>query len=143
MSTMDRAKLSKKNSYRLPPHRYRELRHHCLQYSDWRELYRYLILPESHSIVKLSGEGYITSPVEDVVLLREMYLERVELIEEVVRLTDADIFDLLLIGVTREVPYEYLAARGLFMSRSAYYARYHKFFWLLDREITSREMQVL
>lgn len=142
MSTMDRAEISKKNPYYLPMHRYRELRHHCLQYPDWKSTYGYLLWPESASIKELFDKGCVVSSVEEAVLMRDLYLRRIQLVEDVVKKVDADIYPWLLRGVTEEVPYENLKLRyGLPMSRNAYYQRYHKFFWVLDQVMTAREEQ--
>lgn len=140
MSTMDRAKMSKKNPYYLPMHRYRELRHHCLQYPEWQELYHFAAWPEAGQAKVLGDKGYVTSPIEDIVLLREVYLRRIQLIERVVRSVDADIYRWLLKGVTEEVTYEWLRLMlEIPMSRNSYYQRYHKFYWLLDKMMTERE----
>ena len=142
MSTFDRAELSPKNPYYLPTHRYRELRHHCLQYPDWRSQYGYLVWPSSGSIKEFSDSSDISNPVEKAAIRREVFARRMRLIEEVVLQVDADIYPWLLRGVTEEVSYENLhLVGGLPMSRNSYYQRYHKFFWVLDQVMTAREEQ--
>lgn len=45
MSTLIRPEISIKNKYWISRHRYYELKHFCLQYTDWKKMY--LILTDT------------------------------------------------------------------------------------------------
>ena len=135
MATVTRAKLSKKNEYFVEKHRYYELKHFCLQYSDWKKEYATL-----DSMVRSPiGEGIFSStisdPTADCAIAKEFYYERIKLIERVAKATDETLASYILKGVTGSVSYESLRARhSIPCCKNVYYKLYRRFFWLLSKE---------
>ena len=77
----------------------------------------------------------ISDPVMKAAARMEILSEKMRLIEETVRESGADIYKWLLIGVTTNKSYDFLAQKmHMPMSRSAYYARYRKYFYLLSKK---------
>ena len=135
MATKIRSKLSKKNRYWIPPERYYELKHFCLQYPDWKREYL-AVDPMAHEFEqgeKLSA----TNRVEDrTALCAERKIEcsqNMVLIEECCEKADPDLARYIFKAVTSNLGYTYLKSRlGMPCSKDTYYDRYHKFFWLLS-----------
>lgn len=91
-----------------------------------------------HSTISY-GENYtitdISNPVEKAVCRVSYLTDTMKLIEDTVKEVDSDIYKWLLNGVTTDKSYEYLNQKmGLPMSRSAYYERYRKYFFLLSKK---------
>jgi len=133
MGTTIRNKISKKNKYYLPEHRFLELKHFCLQYPEWKA--RYL---EFDSMVRYGGGEIRSSDVPDPVAYaaekREKYLKLMELVEQTAIAADADLYQYIINAVaygisfvTLQTKYEIPCGKDLF------YDRYRKFFWLLDK----------
>lgn len=77
---------------------------------------------------------YISNPVEKAVCRVSYLTDMMKIIEDTVKEVDPDIYKWLLNGVTTDKSYEYLNQKmGLPMSRSAYYERYRKYFFLLSK----------
>ena len=77
----------------------------------------------------------ISNPVEKAVCRVSYLTDMMKLIEDTVKEVDPDIYKWLLNGVTTDKSYEYLNQKmGLPMSRSAYYERYRKYFFLLSKK---------
>ncbi len=135
MSTPFRPELSKKNPYYISAHRFYELRHFCFQYPDWKKELRQLdSLHRSGSIVASAGKNTGESdPTGQTAVLRDRYLQKIEMVEKACEDADPSIAKYLLKGVTEGIRYECLRARyEIPCSRDYYYARYHKMFKLLD-----------
>ena len=124
--------LSNKNEYYISKYRFLELRNFCLQYQTWITALR-------------NNDGYSSgckhiladgkrSPTEDTVVRREHCQAKKQMVEQAAKYTDPELYSWILKGVTSEVPYEYLfTVNGIPCSRSTYYKRYRKFFWILDK----------
>lgn len=130
MGTVIRAQLSKSNKYYISKHRYYELKHFCLQYFEWkRELNKLNWFGEK-------GDGRSTDPakpVERIVSVRDLYLRRMEMIEQAAVEADSTIYPFIIKGVTEGKTYSALQADGLSCSKDYYYVQYRRFFWCLDR----------
>ena len=130
MGTVIRAKISKSNEYYISKHRYYELKHFCLQYSEWkRELGKLNWFGEK-------GDGRSSDPakpVEWMVERRNEYIKKMEMIEQAALEADSDIYKYLLKGVTEGLSYGCLRADGLVCSRDYYYHQYRRFFYCLSR----------
>ena len=130
MGTNIRAEISAKSPYWLPKHRYYELKHFCMQYSEWKRLY-------------ISADGWEDNvqhafdPTGETAVRRAYYGERLKMVEEAVQEATQDICGLdrtLLKAVTEGLSYEVLRARdGVPCCRDTWYILYRRFFWLLDR----------
>lgn len=98
--------------YSISKHRFYELKHWCLQYHEWEELYSQLDGYETEQGDTTSKEG----------MLRAELRSRMDLIRKICIDTDDDIWESLLrtvIGDANLIP------------TSSYI--YKKFFWLLDK----------
>lgn len=94
--------------YDLSKHRFYELKHFCLQYRAWKDIYE--------DADGWSGKGDTTS--RDGIKRAEIR-RYVEMIEECARLTDPDIL-------------RFVTVEGISLPIEKYYS-YRKFFWELSR----------
>lgn len=137
MSTIIRPEISKKNKYWIDKHRHYELKHFCLQYPTWkREIIDIYNSSRPLSIVgKVSPTNQPIDPTANLALTKMLYSERIDLIEKVARETDGYLYKYILKAVTEGLSYIHLKTRlGMPCSRSTYYDRYRRFFWLLSQE---------
>ena len=135
MATVIRAQISEKNKYYIDKHRYYELKHFCLQYSEWKKSYascceaiifasKYDRLPASNMPSDLTAK-YAT--------LRAQYADKIKLIEATAKAADDFLYPYILKAVTEGLSYTYLKSRlDIPCGRDMYYDRYRKFFWLLS-----------
>ena len=135
MATVIRAQISEKNKYYIDKHRYYELKHFCLQYSEWKKSYascceaiifasKYDRLPASNMPSDLTAK-YAT--------LRAQYADKIKLIESTAKAADDFLYPYILKAVTEGLSYTYLKSRlDIPCGRDMYYDRYRKFFWLLS-----------
>lgn len=136
MNNQQRAELSKKNPYWIPRDKYYELLYFSRQYWTMRQekkellrTYPTISYDENYTITDISN------PVEKAVCRVSYLTDMMKLIEDTVKEVDPDIYKWLLNGVTTDKSYEYLNQKmGLPMSRSAYYERYRKYFFLLSKK---------
>lgn len=135
MATVIRAELSEKNKYYIDKHRYYELKHFCMQYLSWKRTYTAL---DESSITASAFERLPSSntpgdPTAKCVFMKELYLERIKLIERVAKDADEDLYLYILKAVTEGLSYTYLKTKlEIPCGRDMYYDRYRKFFWLLS-----------
>lgn len=137
MSTKIRPEVSKKNRNWIDRHRYYELKHFCLQYPIWKKA-----LLSLNGINSNSGDinsyirttSNISDPTAKTVELREIYVNHIEMVEQVAIETSADLSDYILKAVTEELSYEYLKTKlNIPCCKDVYYELYRRFFWLLSR----------
>ncbi len=137
MKTNVRADISKKNKYWVDKHRHYELKHFCLQYPLWKKSYSELN-DYSISISLCNGipirDNLPSDPTASRVLMKNYYLERIELIERIAKEADEFLSPYIIKGVTENRSYTYLKTiMGIPCCKDIYYDRYRRFFWLLDR----------
>lgn len=136
MSTTIRPELSKKNKYWIERHRYYELKHFCLQYPTWKNMYNALDGMSKHSVdsvsIKVSGNG---NPTERCGIAKAYYSERIAMVENVSKATDSELSFYILKAVTEGLSYESLKAKlEIPCCKDTYYELYRRFFWLLNKE---------
>ena len=135
MATLIRAELSKKNKYWISKHRHYELKHFCLQYSDWKKAC--LLRPGRSACLStvstsIKNHNFLYSPISNNSTLSN-YTELIELIERTAMEADPYLYEYILKGVTEGRSYTYLkAVLGIPCGKDMYYDRYRKFFWLLS-----------
>lgn len=137
MATVIRPEISKKNKYRIDKHRHYELKHFCLQYPDWKKACEELADSSLSSSVldRVSTANLPGDPTGDCVLMRDYYLKRMRIIENVAKQADEFLYEYILKGVTEGLSYTYLqTVMKIPCSRDTYYNRYRKFFWLLNKK---------
>lgn len=128
--------LSKKNRYWLNKHRYYELKHFCLQYPLWKEIYKSLDgLDTPYSYMDYVPEKYqMSDPTANTAIKKVFYAERINLIKRTAEEADDYIHQYILKAVTENLSYTYLKnVLEIPCSRDMYYDRYRKFFWLLSK----------
>lgn len=130
MATVIRPELSTKNKYWISKHRHYELKHFCLQYPEWKQIYR-----------ESDGYGDVSSEEDDTYtdrtsahgIIRAKYIDRIRLIEITAKNTDLYFSNYILRAVTEGLSYTYLKTRlGMPCGRDMYYTMYRRFFWLLS-----------
>ena len=135
MSRM-RSKMSKKNNWYIDPERYLELKHFCLQYPEWRRKLNFLMPMATSSYANQKPrKGRATSDVVGSFMEQSFeIITMVDMVENSCMEADHAIWRWLLVGVTENVGYEELKARGIPCGKDYYYDAYHKFFYILDKE---------
>lgn len=136
MTTYIRPEISSKKKYWIGKHRHYELKHFCLQYPVWKQLYSEFSDPNIplSMIERAPTSNLPGDPTEKRALMRVFYAERMEMVERAAKDADLYLYEFLLRAVTEGLSYTYLKARlNIPCSRDTYYDRYRRFFWLLDK----------
>lgn len=133
MSQM-KPEVSERNPYRLPKHRYYELKHFCLQYPDWQNQLREL---DGHGEFGFADTGKktprLTNPTERIAIKRAALSEKVHLVEESARAADETLAPYLLAAVTEGYGFDTLkTTMDIPCERDMYYNRYRRFFAVLN-----------
>lgn len=137
MSTKIRNSISESNPYYISKHEYLMAKHFALQYNDWKKQ-RYEIENRVAYGFKINSatNGALPCPVEKAMEDVEKYIFRMDLIEQMAKISGEELWEFVLLGVTTEYGYEYLhLVKGIPCCKDVYYKMYRKFFWLLNREL--------
>lgn len=134
MGTVIRPEITKRNDYYISKHRYYELKHFCLQYYEWKDLYNKLNgTPSSLSFDIMPRKTEVSNPTEKVAIAKAEYAYNMKLIEDVAKETDSELWTYIFKAVTKGITYSSLEVRdGIPCCRDTFYDRYRKFFWLLS-----------
>lgn len=135
MATVIRPQISEKSKYYIDKHRYYELKHFCLQYSEWKKMYA--LCNESiifASNIECSPTSNIPSDLTAKYAIKKAYYaERIKIIEKAAMEADDFLYPYILKAVTEGLSYTNLKAKmNIPCGRDMYYDRYRKFFWLLN-----------
>ena len=134
MPRVIRPELSKKNKYYVPRNRYFELKYFCLQYKDYQRAYNELCTAISSGIVKIQKRDGAYSEDQSF-YIREVYLDKMNLIEDVSRMTDPVFGDYIFKAVTEGLTYQHFKTKDRIpCGRDYYYELYRKFFYILDHK---------
>lgn len=136
MVNRQRPELSKKNPYWIPKEKYYELLYFSRQYNTMRQEKRDLL--RTYPSIGTS-EYVMTSDISDPVIKAAVRAEelsaKMKLIEDTVMETGPDIYKWLLIGVTTDYSYNYLAKKlNMPAGKDLYYDRYRKYFYYLSKK---------
>lgn len=124
--------------YDISKHRFLELYHFCMQYSEWKDELKYkkdtvrsievTDMPTGH------GNGDATA---NLAVRRAELQRKCELIEQTAIEADPDIYQYIIKGVTTEyATYRYLREiAGMPCGKNMYYDRRRKFFFLLSKKM--------
>lgn len=137
MSTLIRAELSKKNKYYISKHRYYELKHFCLQYYDWKKKYHELSCWSGKNDIygNRHTNGRISNETARIGAEMAEYANRIQIIEQSCDESDAFLSNYIFKAVTEDKPFTYLKmVMNIPCGKDYYYARYRKFFWILDKK---------
>lgn len=125
--------------YGINKHRFLELKHHCLQYQDWR---RELVnMQDTVKAIKYGKEGKgspsIGSATESLAIRRTELEEKCKTIEQTAIEADPELYQYILEGVTTDyATYRYLKdAKKIPCGKDMYYDRRRKFFYLLSKKV--------
>ena len=135
MATLIRPEISEKNKYYIDKHRYYELKHFCLQYSEWKKIYAEC---NTFSIFVSNYEksSYANIPQDltaKYAIRKAFYGERIKLVERIAMEADEYLYPYILKAVTEGLSYTYLKTKmDIPCGRDMYYDRYRRFFWLLS-----------
>lgn len=134
MSTVITPELSKKNKWYISRHKYYELKHYCLQYSEWNLMLKRLSYPIGSTISVNSQDKSFADPVGTVATLRAYYSSKIDELRSISRQADPELADYILEAVTSACSYPYLkTVMDIPCSKETFYDRYRKFFFLLAR----------
>ena len=136
MSTIIRPEVSRKNRYWISKHRHYELKHFCLQYSEWKKTYYYLDSQtvECSKLERLPCGNNVGDPTANIALQKTYYLERIQLLEETAKQADKYLWSYILKAVTEGLSYTCLKIKmEIPCGRDMFYDRYRRFFWLLSK----------
>lgn len=136
MGTSIRAEISSKNKYWISKHRHYELKHFCLQYPEWKKVYKSLddASLSSTSFDNIPSGNGIKDITARCAIDKAYYGEKLQMIEDAAKEADKDLWIYILMGVTEEVSFTYLQTKlEIPCGRDMYYDRYRKFFWILDK----------
>ena len=136
MSTIIRAKISSSNPYYISKHRYYELKHHCLQYPEWKQeiaKLRTRSLIQAHSI-KIGKNVCLNDETAYLGLLCAYTTSLMDRVEKCCEIAGGDIANYIFQAVTQGKSYSSLNPP---CGKEYFYKKYRKFFWLLDKEFTS------
>lgn len=132
-----KSELSEKSKYWIPKHRYYELKHYCLQYKHWWELYvklQFKMEAYKGSEVHSSTPG---NPTEKQAIAMAECKKAMELVEKTARDTCKDepiLAPFLLKSVTEALPYYQLKPEyEIPCGRDMFYELYRRFFYILSQ----------
>lgn len=135
MGTALRPEISKKNKYHINKHRHYELKHFCLQYPEWKREYSCWdwVGPTTTRFEPVRTTNVPSDPTVRNVIIREKYVDRIQMIEKAAKDADEYLHEYILKAVTEGLSYTYLKnALKIPCSKDTYYDRYRKFFWILS-----------
>lgn len=128
-----KAELSEKNKYWIPKHRYYELKHYCLQYPHWKDLYFQLEfkMEANHDEIRSSEPG---KPTERLGVIRADCKRAMELVEKCCQEAFPELWRWLLKAVTQGVPFVQLQCKDeIPCGKDMYYDCYRRFFYILSQ----------
>lgn len=135
MATVIRPEISVKNPYHIDKHRYYELKHFCLQYSEMKKSYAdYSNLYASTAAFERQRERYTVSDITARYAIKKAEMKtKIDLIENAAKATDEYLWPFILQAVTEGLSFTYLNTKlNIPCGRDAYYSLYRKFFYLLS-----------
>lgn len=135
VSTLIRPELSTNNKYWIDRHRYYELKHFCLQYNQWKDLYNSINGLYSKPLNSIFTNQKISNPTERFADIRMYYSDRMEMLQRVANETDPVLGSYILKAIIEDTSYARMNAQfNIPCCRDVYYELYRKFFYLLDKE---------
>ena len=133
MGTEIRPEISKKNKYWISKHRYYELKHFCLQYKEFKQLYLAAVNCKTERVVRTNNPEW-SDPVGTSASVREEYLSKMKRIEKCCYAASDEIGEYIFKAVTEGMSYVKLKMiYDIPCGKDMFYDRYRKFFYILDR----------
>ena len=132
MSTDIRPEISKKSKWWISKHRYYELKHFCLQYREFRELYLSAINKREGE--PIGAELEWQDPVGMTAVKRLECKEKMDKIERCAYAASDELGSYILKAATEGASYTCLKMmHDIPCSKSTFYDLYRKFFFILSR----------
>lgn len=125
--------------YGINKHRFLELKHHCLQYQDWRR--ELANMQDTVKAIQYGKEGKgspsIGSATESLAIRRTELEEKCKTIEQTAIEADPELYQYIIEGVTTDyATYRYLKdAKKIPCGDQKYYRTRRKFYWLLSKKV--------
>ena len=130
-----KAELSNRSKYHISKHRYYELKHFCMQYKEWKDMYYRLSEFPDHYGKLYSGYAQNADPTDRVATMRVELDRNIKMIEHCAQNADPDIGKFILKAVTEGIAFPTLqTVYDIPCGKDMYYDRYRKFYWLLSQE---------
>lgn len=137
MGTKIRPSISLKNKYWISRHRYYELKHFCLQYSEWKRAYAAIeeTLISSPNLKKIRIENQTPADLTaKYAMAKAHYSSLIEMVENAAKEADEELAPFILKAVTEDLSFTNLKTKWeIPCSKDMYYDRYRKFFWILSK----------
>ena len=136
MATVIRPEISTKSKYWINKHRHYELKHFCLQYSEWKKAYAACneAIIFASEFDKMPSSNVPSDLTAKYAIKKAQYAEKIKLIERIALESDDYLYPYILKAVTEGLSYTYLKTRmEIPCGKDMYYDRYRKFFWLLSK----------
>lgn len=132
MATTIHPSISKKNPYYISKHRYYELKHFCLQYPEWKKEYEEITLTPKHYISERIQKNK-GDPTSELAIRRTELENKMKLVEQTAIKVSPDLYQYLLLGVTKGLSYDALLSMyKIPCCREYYYVRYRYYFFQLS-----------
>ena len=137
MGTSIRPEISEKNEYWISKHRYYELKHFCLQYSEWKKELQSLneLASSNLSVTKTSPNIQKSDPTARFAECELYYKNLMEIVDDSAAETDKILGNYIFKAVTQGMSYDYLKTNyNVPCCKDTYYHMYRKFFWILSKK---------
>lgn len=127
--------LSEKSKYWIPKHRFYELKHFCLQYPHWKELYNKLDGEiKARELNGVPGGTDPANPTEKLATIRADCWNAMTLVDQTCKDAAPDIWTYLAYAVTEDVPFHRLqTVNNIPCGKDYYYDCYRRFFYMLSQ----------
>ena len=135
MATVIRPEVSANNEHYISRHRYYELKHFCMQYTEWKRAYTELDGSRTHSseVIERIDSGCVAKSTEWYARRRIQIRERIELVETAAKQSAGNMAGALIKAVSEGLSYEQICAHeNVPCGKELWYKTYRKFFWILD-----------
>lgn len=128
---------TEKSRWWVPEEDFRTAVHWARRYPSWID--ELSVLPDSSKAIVYDKEKVQSSnsydPTSDLAMRRAELTRKKDLLEDVVRLVAPEIYEYLLLGVTRGLAVHELISRGMPCSKDYYTDRRQRFYYILSRRI--------
>jgi len=121
----------KLQSYNISENRYRELKYFCKQYREKQSQLRSITELSSPRFDNIGGGNKISDNTADTAVRRAQLKKDLEAIEQAAVEAGEELFPHIISNVVDGIAYEYL---GVPASKTNFYLKRRKFFWILDKK---------
>lgn len=135
MATVIRPEISSNNPYYIDRHRYYELKHFCLQHSEFKKAYADYSNMYASSVAFERQRGQrMPSDITSRHAIKKLELKnKIDMIENAAKATDEYLWPFILQAVTEGLSFTFLRTKlNIPCGRDTYYTLYRKFFYLLS-----------